>query len=90
MWACGCDCFAIHVYYRLRGNKMIEYKAKNGTKVTFIDGTLTCIRKGLVMIFPNVQMQVLSEIRFIAKNNVYVILPVIKYGEIESFNIVEV
>ena len=69
---------------------MIEYKAKNGTKLTFIDGTLTCIRKGLVMIFPNTKMQVLSENKFIAKNGVYVICPVIKFGEIVSFNIVGV
>lgn len=69
---------------------MVEYKANNGTKVTFIDGTLTCIRKGLVMIFPNVDMQVLSETKFITKNEIYKIYPEIKRGEIDSFNLTEV
>lgn len=69
---------------------MIEYKAKNGTKLTFIDGTLTCVRKGLIMVFPNVTFKCISKTNFLAKNEIYKIYPEIKRGEIDSFNIAEV
>lgn len=69
---------------------MIEYKAKNGTKVTFIDGTLTCIRKGLIMVFPNVKLTHVSKVGFIADNGIYIVYPELEGGEIDSFNIEEV
>lgn len=66
---------------------MKEYTANNGTKVTYIDGTLTCVRKGLIMVFPNVTF---TKTNFLAKNEIYKIYPEIKRGEIDSFNIAEV
>lgn len=64
---------------------MIEYTANNGTKVTYIDGTLTCVRKGLIMIFPNVTFTCISKTNFLAKNEIYKIYPLINYREIDSF-----
>lgn len=69
---------------------MREYTANNGTKVTYIDGTLTCVRKGLIMVFPNVTFTCISKTNFLAKNEIYKIYPEIKRGGIDSFNIAEV
>lgn len=68
---------------------MVEYTANNGTKVTYIDKTLTCVRKGLIMIFPNVTFTHISKTNFIAKNEIYKIYPKIERGEINSFSIEE-
>lgn len=64
---------------------MVEYTADNGTKINFIDGTLTCISKGIIMIFPNVTFTCISKTNFLAKNETYKIYPLIKHGEIDSF-----
>ena len=69
---------------------MREYTAKNGTKVTYIDGTLTCVRKGLIMVFPNVTFTCISKTNFLAKNEIYEVYPVIERGKIDSFNVTEV
>lgn len=90
MWACGCHSLTIYVYYRLGGVKMREYTANNGTKVTILGNTLTCVREGFIMVFPNVKVTYLSENNFIANNGIYKVYPVIKCGEIDSFNVAEV
>lgn len=69
---------------------MREYIAKNGTKVTILGNTLTCVREGLIMVFPNVKVTYLSENNFIARNKIYEVYPVIERGEIDSFNVAEV
>lgn len=69
---------------------MREYTANNGTKVTIIDNTLTCVRKGLIMVFPNVELTYVTKVGFIANNGIYKVYPELENGEIESFNIEEV
>lgn len=69
---------------------MGEYIANNGTKVTIIDNTLTCERKGLIMVFPNVELTYVPKVGFIANNGIYKVYPELDNGEIESFNIEKV
>ena len=69
---------------------MREYTAKNGTKVTILGNTLTCVREGLIMVFPNVKLSYVSKVGFIANNGIYKVYPELEGGEIESFNIEEV
>ena len=66
---------------------MREYTANNGTKVTIVDNTLTCVRKRLIMVFPNVELTYVSKVGFIANNGIYKVYPELENGEIESFNI---
>lgn len=69
---------------------MREYTAKNGTKVTILGNTLTCVREGLIMVFPNVKVTYISKNNFIANNGIYEVYPAIERGEIDSFNVAEV
>lgn len=69
---------------------MKEYTANNGTKVTIVDNTLTCVREGLIMVFPNVELTYASKVGFIANNGIYKVYPELDNREIESFNIEKV
>jgi hypothetical protein len=69
---------------------MREYTANNGTKVTILGNTLTCVREGLIMVFPNVKMTYVSKVGFIADNGIYKVYPELDSGKIESFNIEKV
>ena len=69
---------------------MREYTANNGTKVTIINNTLTCVREGLIMVFPNVKLNYVTKIGFIADNGIYKVYPELEGEKIESFNIEKV
>lgn len=71
-------------------NKMREYTAKNGTKVTILGNTLTCVKEGLIMVFPNIKVTYLSKNNFIANNGIYEVFTSVEHGEIHNFNIAEV
>lgn len=66
---------------------MREYIANNGTKVTILSNTLTCIKEGIIIVFPDIKVTYLSENNFIAENEIYKIYPKIERREIDSFNI---
>lgn len=68
---------------------MREYIANNGTKVTILSNTLTCIKEGIIIVFPDIKVTYLSENNFIAENEIYKIYPKIERREIDSFNIEE-
>ena len=69
---------------------MKENTANNGTRVTIIGNTLTCVKEGLIMVFPNVELTYVSKVGFIANNGIYKVYPELVNGEIESFNIEKV
>lgn len=66
---------------------MREYTANNGTKITILGNTLTCVREGLIMVFPNVELTCVSKVGFIANNGIYKVYPELENGEIERFNL---
>ena len=68
---------------------MREYIANNVTKVTILSNTLTCIKEGIIIVFPDIKVTYLSENNFIAENEIYKIYPKIERREIDSFNIEE-
>lgn len=69
---------------------MREYIANNGTKVTILSNTLTCIKEGIIMVFPDIKVTYLSENNFIAENEIYKVFPRIEHGEIDGFSVSEV
>jgi len=69
---------------------MKEYKALNGSVATIAGDTLTCVREGLVLTLPNIEVTYNKNGGFVAENDFYKLYTILHGVSISHFLIEKV
>lgn len=69
---------------------MKEFRALNGSVAMIADNTLTCVREGLVLTLPDVEVTYNKEGGFVAENDFYKLYTVLHGGCISHFLVEEI